>query len=241
MIQRQEMLTMMRLPTRPVLPLIALAVTLAVAPTAADTQAVRLFNGKDLVGWSHFLVDPKVPAADVWSVRDGVLVCKGDPLGYLYTDTEHTSFKLVVEWRWAKGAAARLGKVPNSGVLLRVNGAPKAVPRAYEAQLRSGDAGDLYGFWGLPLEGDPARRRENKGHELLGDMVGFTKAEAAEKPEGDWNVYEITVDGPSIVVLVNGKRVNEAKGALVLPGRIGLQSEGGEIHFRRVDLTPIVR
>jgi hypothetical protein len=232
---------MMRRSTRPFLPVVTLAAALFPLAAAAEPPAVRLFKGKDLAGWSHFLVDPKVPAADVWSVRDGVLVCKGDPLGYLYTDTEHASFKLVVEWRWAPGAAARLGKTPNSGVLLRVSGAPKAIPRAYEAQLRSGDAGDLYGFWGLPLEGDPARRRESKGHEMLGDMVGFTKAEGAEKAEGEWNVYEITVDGPSLVVLVNGRKVNEAKGAAELPGRIGLQSEGGEIHFRRVELTPIVR
>jgi hypothetical protein len=209
-------------------------------PTVAHpADTIRLFDGKDLAGWSHFLADPKVPAADVWSVRDGVLVCKGDPQGYLYTETEHTSFKLLVEWRWPKGEAARLGKAPNSGVLLRVNGAPKVIPRAYEAQLRSGDAGDLYGFWGMPLEGDVARRREARGHEMLGDMVGFTKAEAAENPEGEWNVYEITADGPSIVVL--GKKVNEAKGALVRPGRIGLQSEGGEVHFRRVELTPLAR
>jgi len=85
------------------------------------------------------------------------------------------------------------------------------VPRAYEAQLQAGSAGDLYGFWGLPLDGDAARRREAKGHELLGDMVGFRKIEAAEKAEGEWNTYEITLDGPSLVVLVNGKRVNEAK------------------------------
>ena len=205
----------------------------------ADT--IRLFNGKDLAGWSHFLADPKVPAADVWSVRDGVLVCKGDPQGYLYTETEHTSFKLLVEWRWPKGEAARLGKAPNSGVLLRVNGDAEGHPPRLRGPAPSGDAGDLYGFWGMPLEGDPARRREAKGHEMLGDMVGFTKAEAAEKPEGEWNVYEITADGPSIVVLVNGKKVNEAKGAPVLPGRIGLQSEGGEIHFRRVELTPLAR
>jgi len=63
-------------------------------------------------------------------------------------------------------------------------------------------------------------------------MVGFRKIEAAEKAEGEWNTYEITLDGPSLVVLVNGKRVNEAKGAAVVPGRIALQSEGGEIHFR---------
>jgi hypothetical protein len=208
---------------------------------AAPTDTVHLFDGKDLGGWSHVLVDPKVRMEDVWSVRDGVLVCKGEPLGFLQTTAEYTSFKLVVEWRWPEGAAARLGKTPNSGVLLRVNGEPKPIPRAYEAQLQSGSAGDLYGFWGMPLEGDPARRREAKGHAMLGDMVGFTRAEAAENPEGAWNVYEIVVDGPSIVVQVNGKKVNEARGAAVLPGRIGLQSEGGEIHFRKVELTPIAR
>ena len=218
------------------------ALALALAATAASSaDAVRLFNGKDLGGWSHFLVDPKVRMEDVWSVRDGVLVCKGEPLGFLQTTTEYASFKLLVEWRWPEGAAARLGKTPNSGVLLRVNGEAKPIPRAYEAQLQSGSAGDLYGFWGLPLEGDLARRRESKGNAMLGDMVGFTKAEAAETPEGEWNVYEIVVDGPLIVVHVNGKKVNEARGAAVFPGRIGLQSEGGEIHFRRVELTPIGR
>ena len=219
----------------------ALAAVLVPVAAAAQAQGVPLFNGKDLSGWSHFLVDPKVPAADVWSVQDGVLVCKGEPLGYLYTNAEHTSFTLTVEWRWAPGTAARLGKAPNSGVLMRVNGEPKpkGVPRAYEAQLQAGNAGDLYGFWGMPLEGDAARRREAKGHELLGDMVGFRKTEAAEKPEGEWNTYEITFDGPSIVVLVNGKKVNEARGATVMPGRIALQSEGGEIHFRRVEIRPI--
>jgi hypothetical protein len=219
--------------------LAALLAALSASAVAAEPQTVRLFNGKDLVGWSHFLADPKAGMEDVWSVRDGVLVCKGEPLGFLQTTAEYVSFKLVVEWRWPEGAAARLGKTPNSGVLLRVSGEPKPIPRAYEAQLQSGSAGDLYGFWGLPLEGDAARRREAKGNAMLGDMVGFTKAEAAEKPEGEWNVYEIVVDGPSIVVHVNGKKVNEAQGAAVLPGRIGLQSEGGEIHFRRVELTPI--
>jgi Domain of Unknown Function (DUF1080) len=218
------------------------AFALALASTAASpADTVPLFNGKDLGGWSHFLVDPTVRMEDVWSVRDGVLICKGEPLGFLQTKAEYSSFRLLVEWRWPAGVAARLGKAPNSGVLLRVNGEPKPIPRAYEAQLQSGSAGDLYGFWGLPLEGDPARRREAKGHDMLGDMVGFTKAEAAEKPEGAWNVYEIVVDGASIVVHVNGKKVNEARGAADLPGRIGLQSEGGEIHFRRVELTPIAR
>ncbi len=221
------------------------AVVAAAVPASmgAQSQPVQLFNGRDLSGWSHFLVDPKVPASEVWSVRDGVLVCRGEPLGYLYTDTQYTSFSLIVEWRWAPGAAARLGRTPNSGVLLRVNGEPnpKGIPRAYEAQLQAGSAGDLYGFWGMPLEGDAARRREAKGHELLGDMVGFRKTEGNEKPEGEWNTYEITLDGPSLTVAVNGKVLNEARGATVMPGRIALQSEGGEIHFRRVEIRPLAK
>lgn len=231
---------MMRHMTRLIVAATLIAVLFPVA-AAAQPQGIRLFNGKDLSGWSHFLVDPKVPASAVWSVQDGVLVCKGDPLGYLYTNTDYTSFKLIVEWRWAPGAAARLGKTPNSGVLMRVNGdpKPKGVPRAYEAQLQAGNAGDVYGFWGMLLEGDTARRREAKGHELLGDMVGFKKLEAAEKPEGEWNTYEITFDGPSLAVFINGKKVNEANGATVMPGRIALQSEGGEIQFRRVEIWPL--
>jgi len=232
---------MMRSCLRPIVLLVAVAVCLSALTVSAQTTPVSLFNGKDLTGWSHFLVDPKVPAADVWSVRDGVLICKGDPLGYIYTNAEYTSFTLVVEWRWAPGAAAKLGKNPNSGVLLRVNGEPKpkGVPRAYEAQLQAGSAGDLYGFWGMPLDGPADRKREAKGHELLGDMNGVRKIEGAEHAEGDWNTYEITLDGPSLVVFVNGKKLNEATASNVMPGRIALQSEGGEIHFRRVELTPI--
>jgi hypothetical protein len=230
---------MMRLSARRLLAGVAFVAALSPAASTAQPKTIQLFNGKDLAGWSHYLVDPKAGMPDVWSVRDGVLICKGDPLGYLYTNAEYTSFKLTVEWRWAPGAAAKLGKTPNSGVLLRVTPEPKAVPRAYEAQLQSGSAGDIYGFWGLPLEGDPARGRAAKGHELLGDMVGFKKTEAAEKPEGEWNLYEITLDGPSLTVMVNGRTLNEAKGAKVVAGRIALQSEGGEIHFRRVELTPI--
>jgi len=40
-------------------------------------------------------------------------------------------------------------------------------------------------------------------------------------------------------VKVNGKTVNQATGCEVLAGQIGLQSEGGEIHFRRAELKPL--
>jgi len=214
--------------------ILVLAVLPGHVPAGEAGQAIQLFNGKDLSGWSHFLADSEVGMKDVWSVQDGALVCKGEPLGYLHTTGEYESYELVVEWRWAPGS-----EPGNSGVLLRVNGEPKTIPRSYEAQLKSGDAGDVYGFWGMKLSGDAARKREAAGHELLGDMVGFAKIEANENPPGEWNRYEIRIAGPDIVLQVNGKKVNEATGAEVLAGAIGLQSEGGEIHFRKVELTPL--
>jgi len=214
--------------------ILVLAVLPGHVPAGEAGQAIQLFNGKDLSGWGHFLVDSEVGMEDVWSVQEGILVCKGEPLGYLHTTGKHESYELVVEWRWAPGT-----EPGNSGVLLRVNGEPKAIPRSYEAQLKSGDAGDVYGFWGLKLSGDASRKREAKGHELLGDMVGFAKAEGNENPPGEWNRYQIRIAGPDITLQVNGKTVNKATGAEVLAGTIGLQSEGGEIHFRKMELTPI--
>jgi len=36
-------------------------------------------------------------------VRDGMIVCKGEPLGFIETAQNYTDFKLAVEWRWAPG------------------------------------------------------------------------------------------------------------------------------------------
>jgi hypothetical protein len=203
-------------------------------PTEAAGTAVELFDGKSLEGWKHFLVKPDVAMDEVWSVKDGILICKGDPLGYLRTTGEYTNFRLAVEWRWAPGT-----EPGNNGVLLRVNGEPTGVPRCIECQLKSGDAGDLYGFHGMKISGDPARMRSEKGHAVVGDLVGVSKTEAREKPAGEWNLVEIVADGSKVTVSVNGAQVNEATDCDVVAGPIALQSEGGEIHFRMVSLTPL--
>jgi hypothetical protein len=229
----------MRLGGRTSLLAAALLAAAGMLPAADGAKPISLFNGKDLEGWGFHLVLPEAKMADVWSVRDGLLVCKGEPTGYLHTLRTFTSFKLVVEWRWAPGTVVDKDHVPNSGVLLRVNGEPKGIPRAIEAQLRSGDAGDLYGFWGMKIAGDPARMRSRIGDKNLGDMVGVSKAAAAEREVGEWNRYEIVAAGPNITVHINGTKVNEARECDVVAGAIGLQSEGGEIHFRKVELTPM--
>jgi hypothetical protein len=212
-----------------VLSLAVLVVGLARADEPSGKK-VKLFNGKDLSGWEYFLVDENVKMEDVWSVKDGLLICQGKPGGYLCTKKDYESFKLVVEWRWP-------GEPSNSGVLMRITGEPMMLPNCVEAQLKSGDAGDMYGFQGFKIDGDPERKFERP--EALGGLTGVKKIVGNEKEPGEWNKYEITVDGDKITLIVNGKKVNEATGCDVRPGKIGLQSEGGEIHFRAVTLTPL--
>jgi hypothetical protein len=198
-------------------------------------EAKDLFNAKDLTGWRSYLSEHQVGTEDVWSVRDGLLICKGEPMGYIYTKQDFTNFRLLVEWRWAPG------KEPgNSGVLMRINGEPKPLPRSLESQLRSGDAGDLYGFHGMSIRGEDAKRAVSiKAHPLGGDLLGVRKMEGAEVQPGEWNRMEVLLQGPNVKVWVNGKLVNEAADCEVIAGPIGLQSEGGEVHFRKVQLTPL--
>jgi hypothetical protein len=212
---------------------VGLVCSVACLGAAEEGKAVKLFNGQDLAGWTYFLEDDNAQLEDVWSVQDGILVCKGQPMGYLATKQEFKSFKLVVEWRWAPG------KEPgNSGVLLRITGKPMMLPKCVEAQLQSGSAGDIWAFQGFQVQSDSDRFRK-LSNARIGDFMGVSKESGNEKEPGEWNKYEITLDGGALVLVVNGKKVNECQGCDVVAGQIGLQSEGGEIHFKTVELTPL--
>jgi hypothetical protein len=218
--------------------LAVLAISLAgfgTASAAEGDKAVDLLAGDSLDGWNVFVVDSKVKKEDVWSVKDGVLVCKGEPLGYLYTKEQFKNFKLTLQWRWAPGQ-----EPGNSGVLLRIAGdAVTFLPKCAEAQLKSGSAGDIWGFYGYQLKGEAARLRKVENHAQLGNFVGVGLIKANEKEPGQWNTYDITFDQGKLTLVVNGEKVNEATDCDVLAGAIGLQSEGGEIHFRKIQVMPL--
>jgi hypothetical protein len=169
---------------------------------------------------------------DVWSVVDGVLICKGRPNGYLFTNNSYQDFTLSFEWRWAPG-----GEAGNSGVLLRIAGKPETfMPKCVEAQLKSGSAGDIWAFFGATVKGDAARMVEVKDHKDLKTFIGLKAMKTAEKAPGEWNRYEITLSGGDMELKINGETVNKASGLEVIAGPIGLQSEGAEIHFRNIEL-----
>lgn len=201
----------------------------------SSRKTLELFNGKDLKAWTHVLAEPNVPLDAVWSVRDGILICKGTPMGVLQTRHKFTNFRLVVEYRWAPGTPPG-----NSGLLTRINGPARALPRCAEVQLMHGSAGDVLGLQGMTVAGGQPRFFEIKAHKVAGDIAGVTKLTDGEKPGGEWNRIELLAEGGTYTVWMNGQQINQATGVEVTAGPLGLQSEGGEIHFRRVSLTPLL-
>jgi hypothetical protein len=142
------------------------------------------------------------------------------------TIDDYADYELTVEWQWAPG-----GKSPNSGILVHAS-KPREMhvwPKSIEVQLRSGDAGD---FWvigeTLQVEGTTPEGRR-----------WVNMSDSAEKPVGEWNTMKIRCEKDTLKVWVNGVLVNDAKALSVTKGAICLQSENDEIHFRKVELTPM--
>jgi len=183
-----------------------------------------LWNGKDLTGWTHFLSDGGKPE-DVWSAVDGVLVCQGKPAGYIRTTEQFSDYVLRFSWRF-NPVTKQAG---NSGVLLRAQAPDKVWPKSVEAQLQSGSAGDFWNIDSFPMTTDAARLKGRRTKHL-----GVN-----ERPIGEWNDYEIIVNASNITLNINGQTLNSATGVEEVPGFIGLQSEGAEIHFKDVRVAPI--
>ena len=204
---------------------------LAAAPLPAaeeEGETISLFNGKDLSGWTYHLSDPEVKMEDVWSVADGAIVCQGKPSGYIKTKEDFENYRLSLQWRWKPG-----GQGGNSGVLVHTTepGAIGVWPKSVEVQLAHENAGD---FWVIGTDLDvPDEEERKKGRRHLNLTDG------AEKPVGQWNTMEITCRGDEVIVKVNGELVNHATNATQTKGAISLQSEGTEVHFREIQLTPL--
>jgi len=206
---------------------------------AKNPDGVDLFASQNLDDWDFFSDDPSLKKEDVWSfTKEGYLFCTGKPIGFLCTKKEdYRDFKLTVQWRWPEGV-----EPTNSGVFLRLNGQFRPLPCCIEAQLKHGDAGDIWTFHGFGLEGyDNTRVRRVDNHELGGKMAGITKLFDAENKPGEWNTYEILCQGGTVVLSVNGRIINWTKDIGDKFGRIGLQSEGGPIEFRNFIVTPLNR
>lgn len=199
-----------------------------VAPVPAPppgTNRISLWNGRDLTGWKFYVNDATVTPDAAVSIRDGVLGLATKASGYLKTEKDYSNYHLHVEWRWPAGAPANT----NSGVLLHVHGPDAVWPLCFEAQLKTGNAGQVVGM-GLDIPDAPLQNNRKRAPKL---------ADSSERLLGEWNSYEIFCRADTIEVFINGVRQNHVTKLPVSAGAIALQMESFPIEFRNVWLEPL--
>jgi hypothetical protein len=148
-----------------------------------------------------------------WEVVDGEIRTAGDKAGFLASTTEWADYELHVEFR----AAERT----NSGIFLRTPLQP------------SNPASDCYELNIAPPD-NPFP---------TASLVGRQKAAFPEDafPAADqWHTFEVTAEGGSITIVLDGERVFEyGDPSPVRLGHINLQSREGPVAFRNVRLRPL--
>ena len=217
-----------------------LALCFAVSPSLCgeeiETLAFRdLFNGKNLDGWVDVNTSP-----ETWSVRDGMLICTGQPIGVMRTDRQYENFIIEVEWRHMEPGG-------NSGIFLWSDARPEGnrLPQGMEVQMleldwvnqhRRADGslppiayvhGELFGAGGMTAT--PENPRGNRSKSLENRCKGV----------GQWNKYVIVAVDGAVKLSVNGKFVNGIRDASYKKGYICLESEGKEIHFRNLRIMEL--
>ena len=195
---------------------------------------VDLFNGKDLTGWVNVNTDP-----DTWSVKDGVLVCSGQPIGVMRSEKQYENFVLHIEWKHMEAGG-------NSGVFVWSNAQPgdNRLPNGVEVQMleldwvklntRDGKVppiayvhGEIFGVGGVEIVPDTPRGKRSKS------------IENRCKGRGEWNTYDVVAVDGVVKLAVNGKFVNGIQGSSQKKGYLCLESEGKEIHFRNIRLMEL--
>ena len=189
-----------------------------------------LFNSKDLSGWINVNTKP-----DTWSVKDGLLICKGQPHGIMRSEKQYENYILEIEWRHMKAGG-------NSGIFIWSEGKGyqgKPLPRGVEVQMlelqwpkihKRTDkyvSGELFGSMGLKTVPDNPRGNRSYGLEMRCKGVG------------EWNKYTVVAVDGTVKLAINGKFVNGISQSEIKKGYLCLESEGSEIHFRNIRIMEL--
>lgn len=171
-------------------------------------------------GWQHFSSDPSLAFNSTWQLlrepesKDGVLVCLGKPDGYIRTEKEYENFELSLEWKYPTDPNG------NSGILLHTVEKDMIWPKSIQVQLHRPSAGSIFPSSGAKLN-NPVITKD------------------LSNPVNEWNQCQVTCRDGVISVTLNRHKVGEVSGCLPLKGCVGLQSEGSEIHFRKLWIRPL--
>ncbi|MCI4066390.1 ThuA domain-containing protein [Micromonospora sp. R77] len=179
-----------------------------------ETGYRALYNGST-TGWSQ-------AGPGGFTNADATLSSFGGMGLFWYSAQQFTSYSLKLDWKLAGD--------DNSGVFI---GFPpstdpnSAVNNGYEVQIDATDTPDR----------------------TTGAVYGFKSADlaardAALNPPGEWNTYELLVEGERLQVFLNGRKINDFTNtdpARSLAGHIGIQNHGtgDDASFRNIRIREL--
>ncbi len=149
-----------------------------------------------------------------WAMKDGALTVdklEGKDIAYLVTKTSYTNFQIRVEF-WADDNV-------NSGVFIRCDRSDKIDAKiCYEVNIFDKRPDPSYG---------------------TGAIVDVAKVDPMPKAGGKWNTYEITAQGPHLVIVLNGQKTADVQDSKHASGPFALQYASGVLKFRKVQIKPL--
>jgi len=145
-----------------------------------------------------------------WVIGNGVI--EGNkPSGFLVSTKSYKNFIIRAEF-WAESNT-------NSGIFLRCQDPTKiAAATSYEVNIWDTRPGQEYS---------------------TGAIVDVAKVNPIHKAGGRWNTMEIVANGSGLKVSMNGAVTVDVTDGKFADGPIALQSAGGTIKFRKLEIKPI--
>ena len=186
---------------------------------------VSIFNGKDFTGWTGDV--------DNYEIVEDAIQCKPNKGGNVFTKEEYSDFIVRLEFKVPSGG--------NNGLAIRY---PGKGDTAYVGMCELQVLDDNY---------DKVRGKLDP-RQVHGSAYGMVAAKRGfQKPNGEWNVQEVTIKGSTIKVVLNGtvildcdlKDVKEFMANSPHPGKdrtkghFGFAGHGDAVGFRNVRIKDL--
>ena len=167
-----------------------LITTVGALLNSSASEAVSLFDGKTLQGWTQY------GGQHEYRVQDGMIIGKvvgGEASSYLSTDQQFGDFELIFEFKYL------LGDV-NTGCQIR------SLVRQEDGEKNYMKKGSLYG-----PQVEINLRANNDSGNLYGQGLGTDYLKPKKKTKAlrrdDWNVFRVVAKGPRIQTWINDEAV----------------------------------
>lgn len=199
---------------------LTLVLILVLGPICQAQDAEKTLFDESLVqNWGFFSGKKDATLGDTWNLRDvdgkRILVCSGEPYGYLRTKRAYRNFRMRMKWRFPKDQNG------NSGVLVYTTGEDRIWPQSIQIQLHQPEAGSAFPSGGAKSDNE------------------LRNVPMLSKPVNHWNNCVITSQEGRVTVIVNDQELGQVTGCEPREGFIALQSEGSEIHFADLVIEPL--